>query len=184
MRKMIAAGLMVLLSTGATFAAGLMIEVGGEAKGVVKIDLFEDVAPNHVQQITKLATDGAYDGVYFHRVIDGFMAQTGDVEFARTGGNMQKAGMGGSQYADLNQEFSDIPFERGVVGMARSHDPNSANSQFFIMFGAAPGLNGDYTVVGKVTEGMDIVDQIKRGRGQNGSVIGEPDQMLKVTAVE
>jgi peptidylprolyl isomerase len=166
-------------------ATGLKIEVSGEANGTVIVDLFEDVAPNHVAQITALAEEGAYDGVVFHRVIDGFMAQTGDVEFGRLeGGDMAMAGTGGSARPDLKAEFSDEPFERGVIGMARSRDPDSANSQFFIMFAPAPHLNGQYTVVGRVIDGMDVVDAIKRGRGQNGAVIGRPDAMTKVTVTE
>jgi len=170
---------------GPALATGLEIEVTGEANGTVSIDLLEDVAPNHVAQITALAREGAYDGVVFHRVIDGFMAQTGDVAFGRLeGGDMAMAGRGGSDRPDLEAEFSDIAFERGVVGMARSRDPDSANSQFFIMFAPAPNLDGKYTVVGRVTDGMDVVDAIKRGRGQNGAVIGRPDAMAEVTVTE
>jgi len=170
---------------GPALATGLEIEVTGEANGTVTIDLLEDVAPNHVAQITALAREGAYDGVVFHRVIDGFMAQTGDVAFGRLeGGDMAMAGRGGSDRPDLEAEFSDIAFKRGVVGMARSRDPDSANSQFFIMFAPAPNLDGKYTVVGRVTDGMDVVDAIKRGRGQNGAVIGRPDAMAEVTVTE
>ncbi|WP_306152386.1 peptidylprolyl isomerase [Roseovarius sp. MMSF_3281] len=166
-------------------ATGLEIEVSGEANGMVKIDLLEDVAPDHVAQITELAEEGAYDGVVFHRVIEGFMAQTGDVEFGLIeGGDMRRAGMGGSDKPDLKAEFSDIPFDRGVIGMARSQDPDSANSQFFIMFKEGHFLNGQYTVVGRVTEGMEVVDAIKRGKGQNGAVIGQPDVMTSVTVTE
>jgi len=166
-------------------ATGLEIEIEGEANGTVTIDLLEDVAPGHVAQITALAEEGAYDGVVFHRVIDGFMAQTGDVEFGTPeGGDMAMAGRGGSDRPDLEAEFSDIAFERGVIGMARSADPDSANSQFFIMFAPASHLNGQYTVVGRVTGGMDVVDAIKRGRGRNGAVIGQPDAMAKVTVTE
>ena len=166
-------------------ATGLEIEVSGEANGMVKIDLLEEVAPGHVAQITELAEEGAYDGVVFHRVIDGFMAQTGDVEFGLAdGGDMRRAGMGGSDKPDLKAEFSDIPFDRGVVGMARSQNPDSANSQFFIMFKEGHFLNGQYTVVGRVTEGMDVVDAIKRGAGRNGSVVGQPDVMTSVTVTE
>ena len=142
------------------------------------------MAPNHVAQITGLAAEGAYDGVVFHRVIDGFMAQTGDVQFGKEGGDMRRAGMGGSERPDLAAEFSDIPYDRGIVGMARAQNPNSANSQFFIMFAEGYFLNGQYTVVGRVTEGMDIVDAIKRGEGRNGAVIGQPDQMKTVTVTE
>ena len=166
-------------------ATGLQIEVAGEANGTITIDLLEDVAPGHVERITTLAEEGAYDGVVFHRVIDGFMAQTGDVEFGKLeGGDMSRAGMGGSELPDLEAEFSDEPFERGVVGMARSQDPDSGNSQFFIMFAPATHLNGQYTVVGRVTDGMEVVDAIKRGKGRNGAVIGQPDVMTSVTVTD
>lgn len=167
-------------------ATGLEIEVDGEAKGTIAIDLLEDVAPKHVEQITALAREGAYDGVVFHRVIDGFMAQTGDVEFGQIGDgfDMRMVGRGGSSRPDLPAEFSDVPYDRGVVGMARSQDPDSGNSQFFIMFAPGHFLNGQYTVVGKVTNGMDVVDGIKRGEGPNGAVIGTPDQMVKVTVTD
>lgn len=166
-------------------ATGLEIEIEGEgANGTVTVDLFEDVAPKHVEQITALAAAGQYDGVVFHRVIDGFMAQTGDVEHGRLGGNLGRAGTGGSDRPDLPAEFSDVNFDRGVVGMARAQSPDSANSQFFIMFEPGPFLNGQYTVVGQVTDGMDVVDAIKRGEGQNGAVIGQPDVMKKVSVTE
>ena len=181
MRKLGAA--MALLLASPAFGAGLEIDIAGEANGTIVIDLFEDVAPEHTARMLQLAEDGAYDGVVFHRVIDGFMAQTGDVEYGRIGQDMRFAGRGGSQYPDLPAEFSDISFERGVVGMARAANPDSANSQFFIMFAPVPQLNGDYTVVGEVTPGMEIVDQIKRGLGPNGAVIGEPDQMAAVRAI-
>jgi peptidylprolyl isomerase len=177
----------VLASLTATpaLATGLEIKIAGEAEGTVTVDLFEDVAPNHVERITTLAREGAYDGVVFHRVIDGFMAQTGDVAFGRIdGGDMAMAGRGGSDRPDLAAEFSDIAFERGVIGMARSQDPDSANSQFFIMFGPAPHLTGQYTAVGEVTSGMDVIDAIKRGEGSNGAVIGRPDVMASVTVTE
>ncbi|QFT92585.1 Peptidyl-prolyl cis-trans isomerase B [Roseovarius sp. THAF9] len=166
------------------FATGLEIEVAGEANGTIKVDLLEDVAPGHVEQITELAREGAYDNVVFHRVIDGFMAQTGDVEFGKMGGDMSMAGRGGSDRPDLAAEFSDITFDRGVVGMARSQSPDSANSQFFIMFAPGPFLDGEYTVVGRVTEGLDVLDDIKRGEGPNGAVIGQPDRMVSVTVTE
>ncbi|MGH1356084.1 MAG: peptidylprolyl isomerase [Thalassovita sp.] len=166
-------------------ATGLSIQIEGEgANGTVVIDLFEDLAPGHAAQISALAAEGAYDGVVFHRVIDGFMAQTGDVKFGKLGADMRRAGMGGSDRPNLKAEFSQQPFERGIVGMARSSDPDSANSQFFIMFAPGHFLNGQYTVIGQVTEGMEIVDQIKRGEGRNGSVMGQPDVMTKVTATE
>ncbi|NCQ23718.1 MAG: peptidylprolyl isomerase [Rhodobacteraceae bacterium CG17_big_fil_post_rev_8_21_14_2_50_63_15] len=173
------------LLAGPALATGLQIEVAGEANGTITIDLLEDVAPGHVAQITALAAEGAYDGVVFHRVIEGFMAQTGDVEFGKIdGGDMSRAGMGGSSRPDLKAEFSDERFLRGVVGMARSQNPDSANSQFFIMFDAGEFLNGQYTVVGRVTEGMEIVDAIKRGNGPNGAVIGRPDVMTRVTVTD
>lgn len=146
--------------------------------GDVVIKLLDDVAPKHVERIAKLAEEGAYDNVAFHRVIDGFMAQTGDVANA----NMEKdynpgrAGTGGSKYDDLKAEFNKLPFARGSVGMARSMDPNSANSQFFIMFDEAPHLNGQYTLWGQVTEGMKHVDNIARGEPP-----ANPDRMIKVT---
>lgn len=182
--SMLKAVLALSLLASPALASGIQIEVEGEANGTVTIDLFEDVAPKHVEQITKLAAEGAYDGVVFHRVIDGFMAQTGDVQFGKMGGDMSRAGMGGSSNPDIPAEFSDIPYEKGIVGMARSQNPNSANSQFFIMFTAYPSLNGQYTVVGKVTSGQDIVDQIKRGEGRNGSVLGQPDMMKTVTVID
>jgi len=182
MRNALAA--LALLAAGPAFATGLEIQVEGEANGTIQIDLFEDVAPKHVEQITALAAEGQYDGVVFHRVIEGFMAQTGDVEFGKAGGDMRRAGQGGSARPDLPAEFSDITFDTGVVGMARAQDPNSANSQFFIMFEPGPFLDGQYTVVGKVTEGMDVVEAIKRGDGPNGAVIGQPDTMAKVSVTE
>lgn len=170
--------------SGPALATGLEIEVAGEANGTITIDLLEDVAPGHVARITSLAEAGAYDGVVFHRVIDGFMAQTGDVEFGKQGGDMGMAGRGGSDQPDLDAEFSDVPFDRGVVGMARAQNPDSANSQFFIMFDEGYFLNGQYTVVGRVTEGLEVLDAIKRGEGPNGSVIGAPDVMQTVTVTD
>jgi peptidylprolyl isomerase len=160
----------------------LVIEVAGQANGTIVIDLFADVAPQHVAQITALANEGAYDNVVFHRVIDGFMAQTGDVLFGKAGGDLSMAGMGGSEKPDLPAEFSnDLSFQRGIVGMARAADPNSANSQFFIMFAPGEFLDGQYTIVGAVVSGMEVVDAIKRGDGANGEVSGTPDVMAKVT---
>ncbi|MWD26987.1 peptidylprolyl isomerase [Aquicoccus sp. SCR17] len=185
MRKLVAFALAAALPAGMAGATGLEIDVAGEgANGTITVDLFEDVAPRHVERITTLAEDGAYDDVVFHRVIDGFMAQTGDVEFGKSGGDMSMAGRGGSDLPDLPAEFSDLPFERGVLGMARSQSPDSANSQFFIMFDDGPFLNGQYTVVGEVTGGMDVVDAIKRGEGPNGAVIGQPDRMVDVRVTE
>jgi len=170
---------------GPALAGGLKIEVVGETvSGTVQIDLLEDVAPLHAAQITALAEQGAYDGVVFHRVIEGFMAQTGDVRFGKNPEDMSRAGMGGSDLGNIPAEFSDVPFDRGVVGMARSQNPNSANSQFFIMFEPGYFLNGQYTVVGRVTAGMDVVDALKRGHPQSGAITGQPDVMQRVTAVE
>ena len=149
--------------------------------GDVKIKLFPDVAPNHVERIKKLANNGDYDNVVFHRVIDGFMAQTGDVKFGNSSSsdfNLNRAGMGGSNLPDLKQEFNNLPHDRGTLSMARSQDPNSANSQFFICFKAAPFLDRQYTVFGKVIEGMEFVDKIKRGdENKNGSV-EDPDKII------
>ena len=148
--------------------------------GDVKIELFVDVAPKHVERIKKLSNDGLYDNVVFHRVIDGFMAQTGDVKFGNSSSknfDLKRAGMGGSDLPDLPAEFNDLPHEKGTVSMARSSDPNSANSQFFICFKSAPFLDRNYTVFGKVIEGMEHVDKIKRGDGQNGAV-SDPDKII------
>ncbi len=158
----------------------LVIEVAGAANGTVVIDLLPDVAPQHVAQITALAKEGAYDNVVFHRVIDGFMAQTGDVQNGKAGGDLSMAGMGGSSKPDIPAEFTNtLSFQRGVVGMARAQDPNSANSQFFIVFGDASFLDGQYTIVGNVISGMDVVDKIQRGEPP-----ATPDVMTKVTVQE
>jgi peptidyl-prolyl cis-trans isomerase B (cyclophilin B) len=149
--------------------------------GDVKIELFEDVAPNHVKRIKELANDGKYDNVVFHRVIDGFMAQTGDVKFGNSESkdfDLRRAGMGGSDLPDLKQEFSSLPHDRGTLSMARSSDPNSANSQFFICFKPAPFLDRQYTVFGKVIEGMDLVDKIKRGDESNNGSVADPDKII------
>ena len=152
--------------------------------GDVVIELFNDIAPNHVQRFKKLSAEKKYDGVVFHRVIDGFMAQTGDVEFGNSAldsFDLQRAGTGGSEYPDLKSEFSDIPHERGTLSMARSGDPNSANSQFFICFKAVSHLDRQYTVFGKVIQGMEFVDLIKKGEGSNGQV-SKPDKIIRLTA--
>ncbi len=175
----------LLLTAAPAFAEGdgpgpnLIIEVSGAANGEIVIDLDTKHAPQHAAQIEALAKSGAYDNVIFHRVIDGFMAQTGDVAFGKKGGDTSRAGQGGSDLPDLPAEFSDVPFERGTVGMARSSDPNSANSQFFIMFAPGDFLNGQYTVIGKVIKGMDVVDAIAKGEPP-----AEPDVMVKVTVQE
>jgi peptidylprolyl isomerase len=151
--------------------------------GDVTIALRPDLAPKHVAQIKKLVREGAYDNVAFHRVIDGFMAQTGDVKF----GNMKKGfspeavGTGGSDLPDLPAEFSQSEhYKRGTLGMARSQDPNSANSQFFIMFAPAPNLDGQYTIVGNVVSGMELVDHIKKGDEADNGTVSNPDRMIKV----
>ena len=149
--------------------------------GDVKIEMFPDVAPNHVKRITELANSGKYDNVVFHRVIDGFMAQTGDVKFGNSESkdfDLRRAGMGGSDLPDLNQEFNDVPHERGTLSMARSSDPNSANSQFFICFDQAPFLDRQYTVFGKVIEGMEFVDKIKRADSDNNGSVSDPDKII------
>jgi len=145
--------------------------------GEVLVEMLPEVAPKHVAQIKKLARDGEYDNVAFHRVIDGFMAQTGDVRHGdmEDGFNIGRAGTGGSKHADLPAEFSKLPFDRGVLGMARSQNPNSANSQFFIMFKDGHFLNGQYTVWGRVIDGMQHVDAITRGEPPT-----EPDRMVSV----
>ncbi len=145
----------------------LLIEL---SHGDVVVELHSDIAPLHVDRIKTLAKDGFYDGIIFHRVIEGFMAQTGDP----TG-----TGYGGSDYPDLRAEFSNKPFERGTIGMARSSNPNSANSQFFICFEPASFLNGQYTVWGTVIEGMENVDKIARGEPP-----ANPDKIIKMTVVE
>ncbi|MEM9145579.1 MAG: peptidylprolyl isomerase [Pseudomonadota bacterium] len=157
----------------------LLIEL---TSGTVTIEMRPDLAPEHVSRIKELTRSGQYDNVAFHRVIDGFMAQTGDVQFAdmEDGFTPSRAGTGGSDLPDLPSEFSSAPFDRGVVGMARTNDPNSANSQFFIMFEEGHFLNNNYTVWGKVIDGMEHVDNIKKGAGQSGSV-NDPDRMVKVT---
>ena len=149
--------------------------------GDVKIELFNDVAPKHVERIKELANSGQYDNVVFHRVIDGFMAQTGDVKFGNSSNNdfdLRKAGMGGSDLPDLKSEFNDLPHQRGTLSMARSQDPNSANSQFFICFKPAPSLDRQYTVFGKVIEGMEFVDKIKRGDENNNGSVSDPDKII------
>ena len=152
--------------------------------GDVKIELFDDVAPNHVQRIKDLANSGKYDNVVFHRVIDGFMAQTGDVKFGNSeSGNfdLRRAGMGGSDMPDLEQEFNSLPHDRGTLSMARAQDPNSANSQFFICFQPAPFLDRQYTVFGKVIEGMDVVHQIGKTATNRDDKPLEDVVMKKVT---
>ena len=180
MRKLV---LLAALAATPAAATTFEIDVEGESSGTIVIDLFEDVAPLHVERIVALAEEGAYDGVAFHRVIEGFMAQTGDVSCGVAGAACP-AGTGGSDMADLPAEFSDLPFTRGTVGMARAQNPDSANSQFFIMFEDGDFLNGQYTVVGEVTSGLDVLDAIKRGAGQSGAVQGEPDRIVATRVTE
>ena len=149
--------------------------------GEVKIELFPDVAPGHVKRIKELANSGKYNGVVFHRVIDGFMAQTGDVQFGNLDSkefDLNRAGMGGSDLPDLKAEFNNLPHERGTLSMARSQNPDSANSQFFICFQPAPFLDRQYTVFGKVISGMEFVDKIKRGDSNNNGAVTDPDKII------
>ena len=178
LKKIIILFLSILLTTALNAKENTMILKLKD--GDLKIELFPDVAPNHVKRIIELANSGKYDGVVFHRVIDGFMAQTGDVQFGNSSSesfNLSRAGMGGSDMPDLKEEFNDLPHERGTLSMARSSDPNSANSQFFICFGPTPHLDRQYTVFGKVIEGMEFVDMITKGDGPNGSV-SNPDKII------
>jgi peptidylprolyl isomerase len=194
MRKFLASALLATLATGA-FAEGsgvadtagpnLVLELGGQVSGKVVIDLLPDVAPKHVERLVQLARDGAYDGVIFHRVIEGFMAQTGDVQFGKHGADNAMAGIGGSSYPDLPLEASNRSFQRGMVGAARGPDPDSANSQFFIMTDPATLLDGQYTLFGHVIEGLELVDQIKKGSPYaDGRVLEDPDYIVSVTVVE
>jgi cyclophilin family peptidyl-prolyl cis-trans isomerase len=150
--------------------------------GDVEIELYPKIAPNHVKRFEELASEGKYDGVVFHRVIDGFMAQTGDVKFGNSNSpeyNLDRAGTGGSDLPNLKAEFSDVAHNRGVLSMARSADPNSANSQFFIVFESAPHLDRNYSAFGKVVKGMELIDKIKKGDGSNGSV-ENPDKIISL----
>ncbi|WP_353144746.1 peptidylprolyl isomerase [Paracoccus sp. (in: a-proteobacteria)] len=188
----------LLMAAGAAHAQGLpgvtdgpgpnlVIEVAdskGAAKGKIVLDLYSDKAPKHVERLTSLAKSGAYDGVVFHRVIDGFMAQTGDVQFGKQGGDTARAGMGGSDLPDLAAEFNDVSFQAGTVGMARSQDPNSANSQFFIDLAPATFLDGQYTVVGQLVDGWDVLNAIKKGDPAANGAVSDPDYMVKVTVEE
>ena len=154
--------------------------------GDVEIELFSDIAPNHVERIKTLADSGKYDGVVFHRVIDGFMAQTGDVQFGNSKNpnyDINRAGTGSSELSDLKAEFSNLPHERGTLSMARSMNPNSANSQFFICFDAAPHLDRQYTIFGKVVKGMELIDKIKKGNDPNGSV-ENPDKIISFSEIK
>lgn len=175
----------------AGLATGVMSAVAAEPEdtiiitlkdGDVTVALRPDLAPKHVEQIKKLVREGAYDNVAFHRVIEGFMAQTGDVQYGEMEDGYDPAlvGTGGSELPDLPAEFSNEPYVRGVVGMARAQDPNSANSQFFIMFAPAPSLDGQYTIVGAVESGMEFVDRIKKGENALNGAVADPDRMIKV----
>ena len=196
MRKLLISSALIL-SAGAAFAQApqatdgpgpnMVIEVAdaaGQPKGTIVLDLLADKAPGHVERLVTLAKQGAYDGVVFHRVIEGFMAQTGDVEFGKQDGDTSRAGMGGSDLPDLKAEFNDQSFQAGTVGMARSQDPDSANSQFFIDLAPAPFLDGQYTVVGQLVEGWDVLNAIKKGDGNANGAVEAPDYMAKVTITE
>ena len=170
----VVACLVVLLAASPVFAQKLPAGVDPQNTilidtkyGRIVVKLRNDLAPQHAERIKQLARERYYDNVPFHRVIAGFMAQTGD--------GARGDGTGGSKYPNLPAEFSNVPFKRGIVGMARTNDPNSANSQFFIMYGDSPSLNNKYTVVGEVASGMDVVDKIKKGEP-----VIDPDRMLKV----
>ena len=150
--------------------------------GEVVIELFDEIAPKHVERFKLLVKEKKYDGVVFHRVIESFMAQTGDVEYGNSNSesfDLRRAGTGGSKYPDLKAEFSALPHEKGTLSMARSAHPDSANSQFFICLESAPHLDKNYTVFGKVIEGMEFVDIIKKGEGSNGEV-SEPDKIISI----
>ena len=150
--------------------------------GEVEIELYPEKAPNHVKRFKEFSDEGRYDNVVFHRVIDGFMAQTGDVKFGKTNSpdfNLNLAGTGGSELPDLKAEFSDIAHTRGTLSAARSSDPNSANSQFFICFDSAPHLDRQYSAFGKVIKGMEFIDMIKKGDPNSGSV-QDPDKIISL----
>ncbi len=195
MRKAAFLTVTALLAGGAAWAEGLpgvtdgpgpnmVIEVAGAdgtPKGTITLDLYADKAPAHVARLVELARAGAYDGVVFHRVIDGFMAQTGDVQFGKHDGDTSRAGMGGSDLPDLPAEFSDVSFQAGTVGMARAQDPNSANSQFFIDLAPATFLDGQYTVVGQLVDGWDVLNAIKKGDPSANGAVEAPDYMTRVT---
>lgn len=176
--------LILCLAASPAAATGLKITVAGEANGVIEIDLLEEIAPKHVERITTLAKAGKYNNIAFHRVMADFMAQTGDVEYGKMDGDIANAGYGGSDLPDLKQEFSDIKFERGIMGMARGRSVNSANSQFFLMLTEYPSLNNKYTVVGRVTKGLEVLDKIKLGTGGNGAIVGTPDVLVKAEVIE
>ena len=173
--------LTILLLTTVNIQAKEKIMILKLKDGDVEIELYPKIAPNHVKRFETFADEGKYDGVVFHRVIDGFMAQTGDVKLGKSDSNdfdLRRAGMGGSDKPDLKQEFSSVPHDRGTLSMARSSDPDSANSQFFICFRPVPFLDRQYTVFGKVLEGMEFVDKIKRGDNSNNGVVSDPDKII------
>ena len=171
----------VFLLTPVLAENNIVIEVAGEANGKIKIKLLPNLAPLHVERIKSLVNSELYNGVVFHRVIEGFMAQTGDVQFGNIKAfNPNLVGRGSSSLPNLPSEFSDMPFIEGTVGMARSQDPNSANSQFFIMFQPAPHLNNNYTIFGMVNSGMEVLNKIKKGDAKKNGVVDNPDFMKKV----
>ncbi len=181
MKKVIVAVLVMLFWCNAGFAENKIVM--STSKGEIIIELLPNLAPNHVKRIKELTRRGSYDGVVFHRVIDGFMVQTGDVEFGNSNSknyNLRLAGTGGSDLPNLKAEFSNVPHERGTLSMARSQDPDSGNSQFFICLEASPHLDRQYTAFGKVTKGMEFIDKIKKGDGPNGSV-SDPDKILSIS---
>jgi len=187
-----------ILAATALFLAAIVFSLSAQAAdknnilvltlkdGNVAIKLRPDLAPIHVEQIKKLVRDGSYDNVVFHRVIDGFMAQTGDVQYGnlKNGYNASYAGTGQSKYPNIPAEFSSTPFKRGTVGMARAQDPDSANSQFFICFRNASFLDGQYTVIGEVVKGMDVVDKIKKGDADDNGKVTGPDTIFKASLAE
>ena len=180
--------IIVLVSLGintAIFANDILrLTIKGQSTGIIDIRLNEEFAPQHVKRIKLLVNERLYDGVVFHRVIPNFMAQTGDVKYGNiTSLDSSLVGMGGAEYPMLVEEFSNLPFVRGTVGMARAQDPNSANSQFFIMFEPAPHLNGKYTVVGEVVEGMNVVQMIKKGKQSSNGSVEDPDYIVKAEII-
>jgi cyclophilin family peptidyl-prolyl cis-trans isomerase len=173
-----AAALSAVPAIAQTGTPHLILTIKG---GDVDIELLPSLAPKHVERVIKLTEEGAYNGVVFHRVIDGFMAQTGDVKFGKTGGeefDLSMAGMGGSELPDVEAEFNTESFQRGVLGAARSQDPNSFNSQFFITTADASFLDGQYTVFGKVVSGMELVDALEKGPADQNGAVANPDQII------
>ena len=172
----------LIFSLTASLSAKTNIMILKLTYGEVEIELYPNKAPNHVKRFKELSDAGKYDGVVFHRVIDGFMAQTGDVKFGNSGSpdfDLQRAGTGGSDLPNLKAEFSDIAHTRGILSAARSSDPDSANSQFFICFESAPHLDRQYLAFGKVIKGMEFIDQIKKGDPRSGAV-NNPDKIISL----